>query len=139
MAGYGWASEYTATRTTAVPVPYAWLMAHNSDVVDEYDAYEAAAKLTGTNGHKAWESYAIGADPNEKDDNLRITAFPMKADGSPDLENLGIAPEQSKWNVEGARPVIKGKATLDGAGEWQTVTDENKAEMRFFRVEVQLP
>ena len=39
----------------------------------------------------------------------------------------------------GAHPVIKGKATLDGAGEWQTVTDENKAERRFFRVEAQLP
>ena len=39
----------------------------------------------------------------------------------------------------GARLVIKGKGTLDGAGEWQTVTDENKASMRFFRVEVQLP
>lgn len=34
---------------------------------------------------------------------------------------------------------IKVKATLDGAGKWQTVTDENKAQMRFFRVEVQLP
>lgn len=139
VAGYGWASEYTATRTTAVPVPYAWLTAHNPDVVDEYDAYEAAAKLTGANGHKAWESYAIGADPNEKDDNLRITSFPLKADGTPDLANLGIAPEQSKWNVEGAHPVIKGKASLGGSEEWQTVTDENKAEMRFFRVEVQLP
>ncbi len=139
VAGYGWASEYTATRTTAVPVPYSWLAAKNKDVVDEYGAYEAAAKLTGANGYKVWESYVIGADPNEKDDNLRITAFPMKADGAPDLENLGIAPEQSKWNVEGARPVVKGKASLGGSEEWQTVTDENKAEMRFFRVEVQLP
>ena len=41
--------------------------------------------------------------------------------------------------IEGARPVIKGKASLDSSEEWQTVTDENKAEMRFFRVEVQLP
>ena len=139
VAGYGWTSEYTATRTTAVPVPYAWLTAHNPDVVDEYDAYEAAAKLTGANGYKIWESYVIGADPNEKNYKLRITAFPLKADGTPDLENLGIAPEQSKWNVKGAHPVIKGKASLNGAGEWQTVTDENKAAMRFFRVEVQLP
>ena len=41
--------------------------------------------------------------------------------------------------IKGAHPVIKGKASLGGAGEWQTVTDENKASMRFFRVEVQLP
>ena len=63
----------------------------------------------------------------------------MKADGTPDLETLVLAPEQSKWNVEGARPVIKGRATLAGSDEWQTVTDGNKADMRFFRVEVQLP
>ena len=32
-----------------------------------------------------------------------------------------------------------GKATLEGTGEWQPVTEENKAGMRFFRVEVELP
>lgn len=63
----------------------------------------------------------------------------MKADGTPDLETLVLAPEQSKWNVEGARPVIKGRASLEESDEWQTVTDGNKADMRFFRVEVQLP
>ena len=34
--------------------------------------------------------------------------------------------------------MLKGKATLEG-GEWQAVTDENKADMRFFKVEVVLP
>ncbi len=139
IANYSWISAEAYTHTTAAPVPYVWLAAHDPDVVDEYDAYEAAAKLIGANGHKVWESYVIGANPNDKNDSLRIISFPMKADGTPDLENLGIAPEQSKWNVEGARPVIKGKASLGGSEEWQTVTDENKAEMRFFRVEVQLP
>ena len=41
--------------------------------------------------------------------------------------------------IKGAHPVMKGKTSLDGPDEWQTVTDENKAQMRFFRVEVQLP
>ena len=36
------------------------------------------------------------------------------------------------------RSVGKGKAALEG-GEWQVVTEENKAGMRFFRVEVVLP
>jgi hypothetical protein len=139
VAGYGWVSDITETQTTDVHVPYAWLLGHDLEIVDEYDAYEAAAKVTGANGHKVWESYVIGADPNDKDDMFRITAFPMKADGTPDLENLAIAPPQSKWNVEGAQPVIKGKRTLEGAGEWQTVTEENKADMRFFRVEVVVP
>ena len=57
----------------------------------------------------------------------------------PDFEAITISPPQSKWNVEGAQPVLKGKATLDGAGEWQPVKDENKADMRFFRVEAVLP
>ena len=139
VAGYNWVSDWTATRTTDVPVPYVWLAANNKDIVDEYESYEAAAKLTGANGHKVWESYVIGADPNDKNDSLRITAFPMKADGTPDLENIAFSPAQSKWNVEGAKPVIKGRATLEGSDEWQTVTDGNKADMRFFRVEVALP
>lgn len=74
--------------------------------------------MAGANGHKVWESYVIGADPNNKDNSLKITAFPMKVDGTPDFEAITISPQQSKWNVEGAQPVLKGKATLDGAGEW---------------------
>ena len=120
-------------------MPYAWLLGHDPEIVDEYDAYEAAAKVTGANGHKVWESYVIGADPNDKVDFLKITAFPMKADGMPDFEAITISPPQSKWNIEGAQPVLKGKATLEGAGEWQTVTEENKADMRFFKVEVLVP
>ena len=139
VAGYGWASDLTETQTTQVHVPYAWLLAHDPEIVDEYDAYEAAAKLTGENGHKVWESYAIGANPNDKNDSLKITAFNMKADGTPDLDGIEISPAQSKWNVQGATLRKVGKASLDGAGEWQPVTDENKAEMRFFRVEVVLP
>ncbi len=53
--------------------------------------------------------------------------------------DFSLSPPQAQWNVEGATPVLKGRATLEGAGEWQTVTDENKADMRFFRVEVVLP
>lgn len=136
-AGY---IDSTGNLTAAhVPVPYTWLDAHVSGVVHETDAYEAAAKVTGANGHKVWESYVIGADPNDKDDSLKITAFPMKANGTPDFDGMEISPPQSKWNVEGAQSVIKGKATLDGAGEWEKVTEENEADMRFFKVEVVLP
>ena len=139
VAGYGWASDLTETQTTQVHVPYAWLLQHDPEIVDEYDAYEAAAKLMGENGHKVWESYAIGANPNDKNDSLKITAFNMKADGTPDLDAIVVSPAQSKWNVQGAMLRKVGKATLEGAGEWQPVTEENKAGMRFFRVEVVLP
>ena len=31
------------------------------------------------------------------------------------------------------------KASLEGDGEWRTVTDENKSQMRFFKVAVEMP
>ena len=139
VANYSWASVWTATRTTEVPVPYAWLTANDPDVVDEYDAYEAAVKLTGANGYKVWESYVIGANPNDANDFLKITAFPMKPDGTPDFANITIYPPKSQWNVQGATPVLKGTATLGTSLDWQTVTDLNKASLRFFKIEVHLP
>ena len=99
----------------------------------------AALQSTAANGRKVWGCYVLGLDPEVGTKDFKITSFPMKADGTPDLENLAIAPPQSKWNVDGAQPVIKGKRTLEGAGEWQTVTEENKADIRFFKVEVVVP
>ena len=136
VANYSWASAWTATRTTEVPVPYAWLTAHDPDVVDEYEAYEASAKKTAANGRKVWECYVVGLDP-QKMDEFKISAFPIKADGTPDLENIVVDPPKSQWNVPGARAVVKGAATLDG--EWKAVegaTAAEKAAMRFFKVVV---
>ena len=138
VANYSWASAEPYTHTTEVPVPYAWLTAHDPDVVDEYEAYEASAKKTAANGrNKVWECYVVGLDPQDAEADFRITKFPMKADGTPDLANLEFEPTQDKWNVPGASPVIKGAAAL--GGEWQTVTDENQAGFRFFKVVVELP
>ena len=39
--------------------------------------------------------------------------------------------------VPGARAVIMGAAVL--GGEWHSVTDENKAALRFFKMVVELP
>ena len=61
----------------------------------------------------------------------------MKADGTPDLANIVFDPPQSKWNVPGARAVIKGAATL--AGPWQEVPEGGNPSFRFFKVEVALP
>ena len=118
------------------PVPYAWLDTYVPGVVHAADAYEASAKATAVNGRKMWECYVVGLDPQELDD-FRITSFPVKADGTPDLENMAFAPTKAQWNVQGARPVVKGAERL--AGEWQTVTEGNKAAFRFFKVVVELP
>ena len=39
--------------------------------------------------------------------------------------------------MAGARAVIMGASVL--GGEWQTVTEENKAPFKFFKVVVELP
>ena len=139
VAGYGWASDYTATQTTAVHVPYAWLMQLDPDIVDEFDAYEAAAKVIGANGYRLWESYMIGANPNDRNDVLRITAFSTKADGTLDIDSVMVSPSTSQWNAKDATLMLKGKATLDGGDGWQPVTEANKARYRFFKAEVVAP
>ena len=139
VANYNWASDWTATRTTEVPVPYAWLTAHDPDVVDEYEIYEAAAKKMAANGNKVWECYVVGLDPREMDV-FRITSFPMKSDGTPDFDNITIYPPQSQWNVSGATPVVNGAETVDG--EWHEVdkaSEAEKAKYRFYKVVVELP
>ena len=139
VTGYGWASDYTETQTTDVPVPYAWLLYYDPEIVDEYDAYESAAKSVAANGYTTWQCYVIGVNPNDKNDFLKITAFPMKSDGTPDFDNITIYPPKSQWNVQGATPVLKGTATLGTSLDWRTVTDQNKSSLRFFKIEVHLP
>ena len=138
VGGFGWESAEPYTHTTEVPVPYAWLTAHDPDVVDEYEAYEASAKKTAANGWKVWECYVVGLDPQDAMGDFRIASFTMKADGTPDLENIAFDPPKSQWNVPGARAVVKGAETLNG--EWKAVeeaTAAEKAAMRFFKVVVE--
>ena len=99
----------------------------------------AALQSTAANGRKVWECYVLGLDPENGDatNDFRIVSFPLKADGTPDLGRFAFEPPQAKWNVPGARAVIKGAAEL--GGEWQEATEQNKASLRFFKVEVELP
>ena len=140
VGGFGWESAEPYTHTTEVPVPYAWLRTYYPTVADEYEAYEAAAKATAANGRKVWECYVVGLDPQDAEGDFRITEFPMKADGTPDLENIAVYPPQAQWNVPGARAVVHGTAELKG--EWKAVegaTAAERAAMRFFKVVVEVP
>ena len=98
-----------------------------------------AATDTAANGRKVWECYALGLDPedNSATNDFKITSFPLKADGTPDLEHIVFEPPQARWNVP-ATYKVKGAAELKGA-EWTEVTEENKAGFRFFKVMVELP
>ena len=90
-----------------------------------------------------WECYALGLDPENADatNDFKITSFPLKADGTPDIEHIVFDPPQAKWNVP-ATYKVKGAANL--SGPWQEV-DGGLGEtalpegFRFFKVEVVLP
>ena len=124
------------TRTTEVPVPYAWLKAHDSGVAHTYEAYEASAQATAANGRKVWECYVLGLDPEVATNDFRITSFQMKADGTPDLEHIVFDPPQAQWNVP-ATYKVKGAAMLEGP--WGDVPAGGNPAYRFFKVEVVLP
>ena len=78
----------------------------------------------------------LGLNPEVATNDFRIVSFPMKADATPDLANLELAPPPSQWNVP-ATWKVKGAATLDGP--WGDVPAEGNPAYRFFKVEVVLP
>ncbi|MBR3222841.1 MAG: SUMF1/EgtB/PvdO family nonheme iron enzyme [Kiritimatiellae bacterium] len=122
----------------SVMVPLTWIDEHPAIGVAAGGDKMAALQSTAANGRMSVvECYVVGLDPEKADEDFKITSFPMNADGTPDLANIAFAPAQEQWNVPGATPVVKGAASLDG--EWQTVTEENKAGFRFFKVCVELP
>ena len=138
VANYQWTSDWTATQTTEVPVPYAWLTQHDPDVVDEYESYEASAKAMAVNGRKVWECYVVGLDPEIATNEFKITSFPLLPNGLPDVANIQFDPPQARWNVPGAVPKVKGKAELSDS-LWQDVPPAGNPDFRFFKVEVELP
>ena len=121
-----------------VAVPQSWITGHPALVVASGGDAATALLARAENGRKVWECFVLGLDPEDAEDDFKITSFPINADGTPNLDGITISPPQARWNVEGATPVLKGRESLFG-GAWQTVTDENKAQMRFFKVEVALP
>lgn len=131
VAGYGWTADYTETKTTSVPVPYVWLLQHDPEIVDEFEAYETAAKATAANGYnKVWECYVAGISPTNE--TARFTAAIEMVDGvpqitwSPDLNTNGIERTYTIW----------GKTNLTDGVEWECPT--NSAH-RFFKVTVEMP
>lgn len=131
VAGYGWVSDYTETKTTAVPVPYAWLLQNDPEIVDEFDAYEAAALATAMNGHnKVWECYVAGISPTNE--TARFSAKIEMVGGipqitwSPNLNTNGVERTYTIW----------GKTNLTDGVDWECPT--NSAH-HFFKVTVEMP
>ncbi len=96
-----------------------------------------AVNATAASGRRFWECYLLGLDPQKATDDFKITSFPMKADGTPDFDNLVFDPPQSEWNVPGATPKLHGATTLEGP--WSEVPSGGDSSMKFFKVVVELP
>ena len=95
-----------------------------------------AAKMTAANGCRTvGECYALGIDPEDPDDDFKVTHFEMK-DGKPVI-TLNHT-EDGSGNSFLPRVKTLGKADLSDA-EWREVPEEGDDTMRFFKVEVEMP
>ncbi len=121
----------------ALSIPGAWMAQYPSVAAAAADDAGSAVEAVAANGRKVWECYALGLDPEKADEDFKIVLFPMKADGTPDVDNIVFDPPREKWNAQGACAVLQGASEL--GGEWRAVTEENKASFRFFKVVVELP
>jgi hypothetical protein len=93
---------------------------------------------TAANGRlSVVECYALGLDPEVATDDLVITEFPMKANGTPDLANLKYEPSADKWTLPGIAARVLGAPDL--AGPWQEVQGGDEASLRFFKVVIVVP
>ena len=122
------------TQTTNVKVPYSWLLEKWPDAIDEYEAYETAAKATAANGRKVWECYVLGLDPTDPSDDFRITRFWL--DGNmPKFEFNHTTDGSGNSFLPYVKPL--GKAQL--SHKWRHVPEGGNPAFRFFTVEVVPP
>ena len=102
----------------------------NGDVV-------AAETMPAANGCRTvGECYALGINPEDPNDDLKITDFKMQ-DGKPVI-TLNHT-EDGSGNSFMPRVKTLGKATLSNTEEWREVPEEGDPTMRFFKVEVEMP
>jgi len=125
----------------SVTVPRTWIDEYPEIVAAAGDNLTVALNATAANGRlSVVECYVLGLDPENETNDFKIVSFPMGADGKPDVANIVFEPEESKWNVVGARAVLKGAETVDG--DWHEVdkaSEADRAKYRFYKVVVELP
>ena len=119
----------------SVTVPGEWL----TNITERIEAASgdavAALQATAANGRMSVaECYVLGVDPEVAEEDFKITSITIGADGKPVVE---FEPPQAKWNVPGARAVLKGAERLEGP--WGEVPVGGNPAYRFFKVEVVLP
>jgi len=124
-----------------VTVPQTWIDEHPEIVAAADGNVAAALGARAANGRfSVAECYVLGLDPANETNDFKIVSFPMGADGKPDLSAVMFEPAESKWNVVGARAVLKGAEAL--GGDWHEVdkaSEADRAKYRFYKVVVELP
>ena len=117
-----------------VSVPASWLSAWPEILSSAGGDLTAALRSSAANGKRSVaECYALGLDPADATNDFRIVSIEM-VDGKPKVE---WEPKTNRWTGAEIQAVLKGAEALDG--EWQTVTEGNKAGFRFFKVVVEVP
>lgn len=127
-----YSADSQQTSTTPDPVPFAELRTAYSNywMAAEGD-YEAAAKMTGRNGYAVWQSYVAGLEPDNE--SSKFTAKIEMVDGKPVVTWEPDTPE-----LRAAREYITyGKKTLLDC-DWTPVTDADRDQYNFFKVEVKM-
>ena len=114
----------------------------NLEISSAGDAPAACCECGEGGERKAVECRVLctGVLPGEQDQRLQDSVIPDGADGKPDLSAVVFDPPKTKWNVQGATLVLNGAESL--GGDWHEVNKANesdKAKMRFFKVEVEMP
>ena len=125
-----------AGRGKTVTVPGTWLENISGRIDAAKGDLEAALQSRAANGLSMWECYLLGLDPEINTNGFRITSFPMKEDGTPDLERMMFEPLPEVWNVPAAYEV---KGATTPSGPWMDVPIGGDPSYRFFRVELVLP
>ena len=118
-----------------VLVPVAWLLRH-SDVFDmaEENALDALNAMAANGKRSVAECYALGIDPEDEEDDFKITAFEI-VNGEP-VFTLNHTEDGSGVSFE-TRIRKLGKANL--VDEWVEVPVGGNPSFRFFKVTVEMP
>jgi len=116
----------TATASTPVAVPHAWLDGFTALLAASGGDYEDAAwDDYDSDGHATWQEYVAGSDP--EDENSILRAGLSLEDGAPRLSWQPDLGGQRAYTIEG-------KAELGDA-----VWGATNSATRFFRIRVALP
>ena len=132
-----WVSPFSSGWGVAIPGEWNGLRIQYFEAIAGLDTWLSEREMTvstqAANGRTGAECYALGLDPADATNDFRIVSIEL-VDGKPKVE---WEPKTNRWTGAEMPVVLKGAATLDG--EWQTVTEENKAGFRFFKVVVEVP